>query len=459
VCRLLYGKYYEEVAMMFRGYVRLICLLAVLPAGAQAEWLVEIVDDFGVVGFDPSIALDTAGNPHISYTRDGYGLKYAMWDGSAWQTEYVSQTTYGWMGWPSVVVDGDDTRHLTFSYASLPCIYYCVSDEWGVWALEQVATGTFSSLALDQYGQPGFAYYSDGGDNLWFARKTGTGWELFPVDDQGDVGQFCSFRIGSDGSLHIAYTGDGAKYAFSENGVDWEVSYVDSSPGPTYRGTSLALDSQDRPRITYNTGTEVRYACWTGTEWQIETIDAMDTSAWEYGTSLALDQWDRPCVAYCSGAGGWVMYASDDGTGWASDSVGELGSLSGDPDLVLDSAGQPHIAFYSGNPDRDLMHAWNDEPMGGIEPGTGSLRGTLSVSPNPFGSSLEIVCGLTGSANAELAVYDLSGRRIETLCSGTAAAGDMAVRWTPGAGCPPGCYLVVLDSGGERMIRRAVLLR
>jgi len=63
-------------------------------------WRIEIADDDG--GVYPSLALDDAGLPHVSYggNRAGtyiYGLKYAYNDGSAWQIEMVDEDiSPGW---------------------------------------------------------------------------------------------------------------------------------------------------------------------------------------------------------------------------------------------------------------------------------------------------------------------------------------------------------------------------
>ena len=55
--------------------------------------------------------------------------------------------------------------------------------------------------------------------------------------------------------------------------------------GPTGFDPSLALDSQDRPHITYGDlfyGTpddsDLKYAYWDGNQWQKETIDTKDQS-------------------------------------------------------------------------------------------------------------------------------------------------------------------------------------
>jgi len=88
------------------------------------------------------------------------------------------------------------------------------------------------------------------------------------------------------------------------------------------------------------------------------------------------------------------------------------------------------------------------EPEVGIEGGTG-LPGSvqLDVSPNPFSSSLSISFNYPEPSQVNLSVYDLYGRLVENLDSGSIQAGENA-----------GCYLIVLDTCGERAVRRCVKL-
>src|SRR4030042_261883 len=102
------------------------------------------------------------------------------------------------------------------------------------------------------------------------------------------------------------------------DGGTWNIQTVDYID---VMSTSLALDSNGYPHISYTTGglRSLHYARWTGTAWAIETVD--DT--YVISNSLALDSNDRPHISYATGGTGSLHYARWTGTGWAKERVAE----------------------------------------------------------------------------------------------------------------------------------------
>jgi len=97
-------------------------------------------------------------------------------------------------------------------------------------------------------------------------------------------------------------------------------------------------------------------------------------------------------------------------------------------------------------------------PETGIEEGEVSPSVMLSISPNPFSVGLGISYSLPEPSQVNLSVYDLSGRLIEDLVSGSISAGENTSVWNPDPILPAGCYLIVLDTSGERTVRKCVKL-
>lgn len=78
--------------------------------------------------------------------------------------------------------------------------------------------------------------------------------------------------------------------------------------------------------------------------------------------------------------------------------------------------------------------------------------------PNPFNSATRIEFDLPRSIEARLVVYDLMGRQVQELLSGTLPAGRHAVMMN-GGDLSSGTYFITLQAGSLTQTRRIVLLK
>jgi len=274
--------------------------MAVLPSHALADggtWDIQTVDDIDVMS--TSLALDSNGYPHISYTTGGLrSLHYAHWTGTAWAKEMVDDV-------PAIV----------------------------------------TSIALDSNDCPHISYttFAIGDDSLHYARWTGTAWVKETVDET-DVFD-CSLALDSNNRPHISYStvGNASLHYAHWTGTAWAKETVDES---AVISTSIALDSNDRPHISYATaGTKsLHYARWTGTAWAKETVDTVNVGS----TSIALDSNGYPHISYATADAtlGSLHYARWTGTAWAKETI-DLAHVS-DCAIALDSHDLPHISYFVG---------------------------------------------------------------------------------------------------------------
>ena len=96
----------------------------------------------------------------------------------------------------------------------------------------------------------------------------------------------------------------------------------------------------------------------------------------------------------------------------------------------------------------------------GILPDTVTLRAPY---PNPFNAETVLVFDLPEAAPVDLAVYNLLGQHVRQLVRGEMGAGTHSAIWDGrddrGQQVTSGTYFLVLSAGGEKRIRRALLLQ
>ena len=82
--------------------------------------------------------------------------------------------------------------------------------------------------------------------------------------------------------------------------------------------------------------------------------------------------------------------------------------------------------------------------------------------PNPAAGSVEVLFSLPAPGHASLAVYDLSGRRVNTLLTGLTPAGPYRLRWYAtderGSRVPAGMYYFRLVAAGKTLVRNVVIV-
>jgi hypothetical protein len=167
-----------------------------------------------------ALALDSLGNPHISYYDATNGdLKYAFRDsGGAWNVQKVD--------------------------------YGSAND-----------VGKYSSLALDSLGNPHISYYDDTSEDqkdLKYAFRDSSGsWTVQMLDggDLNDVGRYSSIAIDKADHPHISYydnttSKNDLKYIFWEDNFGWTLK-IGETQGDVGQYTSIALDDNDRPHFSY----------------------------------------------------------------------------------------------------------------------------------------------------------------------------------------------------------------
>ncbi|MCC6536724.1 MAG: hypothetical protein IT162_04190 [Bryobacterales bacterium] len=128
-------------------------------------------------------------------------------------------------------------------------------------------------------------------------------WSIETVDTAGPA-KSSEVRVDAEGNLHVVYVVDEGnrhplKYAFWDRAhKKWFAMQIAELAATA----SLALDSQQRPHISvvdYGTasGSKLRYLYWNGKAWVKEAIP-LSSDVIAYFSSIALDSQDRPSISF-----------------------------------------------------------------------------------------------------------------------------------------------------------------
>ncbi len=302
-------------------------------------WVTETVDSAGRVGEFSSLALDPSGYPHITYldfvAMNNRDLKYARkLPGGGWKAETVdSEGDVGWF--PSIAVDSSGQPHISYydfdNGSGAGKLKYATRSTSGGWSIETVDSagdvGAYTSIALDSSGRPHISYFDFTNGNLKYARRACTRvdgksgalgifcfWSKVTVDTADVVSGFTSIALDSSGLPHISYTVFGGgysevKYARRFSSGSWSLETVDT--GGVGMQTSVALDSSGLPHISYpdNVNHTLKYARKQPSgAWSRETVDTGSTGH----NSIALDANGHPHVSYYDDVHGDLKYAKGD---------------------------------------------------------------------------------------------------------------------------------------------------
>lgn len=439
--------------------------LFLMASESPAEgWQIELVDPGDDVGKYSSLALDSQDLPHIAYYNSEIlegDLKYAHYDGSSWQTEFVDDSPDTDVGrHTSIVVDSGDFPHIAYQDYDNERLKYAVltGAEWEVSVADSsLCTGFSASIALDTGDMP---YISHGNiADIGWASLNLTYWDGAQWCDEepwlgGDAdGLDNSLALDDDNNVHVSHyegTLGQFKYAYWD-GSEWYSEVItDDGPG---RFTSIALDSYGRPHISSHNADNhyLSYAYMDAdSTWHVE-----DVCPGGYYSSLAIDSQDRPRIAHYDPDLHDLVYTYWTGSQWASYTVDSDGDVGAYTSLALDSLEAPHISYYNSN-EESLYYAWFEYPEG-TEGATGLPVSGISLSrpsPNPTSGSAEITFSAPAGRSLDLSVFDLSGRRVRRLFTGEASG---TCRTVMVEGLCPGVYLCRLDSGEQAMVEKLVV--
>lgn len=313
-------------------------------------WSYEVVDDNICQGYYSALALDSQERPHIAYL-DCYTftLSYARRDDTGWHTE--SLTDLSLEGYCiDIVVDSDDFIHISCMGVGASLTYvYGKSQEWEIKRFNDTPISSFTSIAVDSINSPHILHYNYKESNLYYTRVDGDVWRTEQVVDYGKTAQII---VDSSDTAHICYGSydDSLYYAIRNSTGGWDVELVDDDVRHG-TSTSMELDSNNQPHITYHKSTEynnrlLAYAYRTNDGWHLEDLSYNDSHSQCQYMSLALDHEDYAHITGLDSGNHLCRYIHKNASGWHVDNVNSVGPAGDYSSIMLDTLDHPHISYY-----------------------------------------------------------------------------------------------------------------
>ena len=395
----------------------------------------------------PCIAVDPGGQLHVAWIddRDGnYEVYYKKWD-----------PVSGW--------SADERVTNYYEVDSRPAIAASASTVYLAW-----------ESRVDGYYRTATVYMA--------ARSVG-GWSTpAEIDPSASRDRYHpSLDFGTDELLHAVYerqTADTAnereEIAYRNwNGSTWSGPAVLSTSVSFSRAPVVTAGDDGRVHVVWqdgeNVGGDVFYAVYDGSSWQ--PSEEIVTGSTEAGSpSVAADVGGGVHVAWVDWRHGESeIYCMDkDQTGWNEPTrLSMSAGASMLPTAAAGTAGEVCVVWTDlRNGNADLYFRSNSGVSGvwglSVDAGANALFASRPW-PTPFMDETRIALRLSERAPVRVEVFDIAGRLIRTLQTGTLEAGVYDLAWdgrcAGGGRAASGIYFLTCSSGGYRQARQVVLVR
>ncbi|MCA9970601.1 MAG: VCBS repeat-containing protein, partial [Anaerolineales bacterium] len=320
-----------------------------------AAWQQEdVADNFS--GRNSSLAVDTHGQPHVSYRDRDRHLWYAYRDGGGWHRQPVDPAQPQPGAGTALVLDAADTPHIAYleGNAFQPTALRVASRQGAGWAIAAVdtAVGVYAptlALALDPQQRPHVLVVEDPGNDaptrLLHHAWDGSAWQKEQLDPGGDSPSWPALAFDAAGRLHASYhyrRYDDLVYLAWDR--FWQTRDVGGG-GPAV-GPALAMNG-DGPGVSFYDVADGRLhvSQWQDGAWQANPAAFLgnppaDSSLFMSGAT--------PSLSYYDADGQRLLFSQWDGAAWQTQVVDDTGDVGRYNDLFgVNLAGLgTHITYW-----------------------------------------------------------------------------------------------------------------
>jgi hypothetical protein len=277
-----------------------------------------------------------------------------------WKTEIVDPGGGG--RFASMRIDAAGNAHVAYMDLDNTLKYSFwdrAVNRWFTTAIDR--TGGFCALTLDSKQRPHISDIEYGTGKLKYIHWDGSKWQKQTIESSAkEISFYTSIALDVNDYPTISFyeyfsaTGDNLLRlrAVSWNGARWEIRTADATPG-SGKFNSIASDPNGNLHIGYANvkyeGASLRYARWNGKVWEPEIVEGVPGTGYAaFSVFIALDKEDLPHLVYTDVPKQLVKYASRVDGKWKIEVVDSL-QRNAYPDrngLAFDKSGQPYVSYY-----------------------------------------------------------------------------------------------------------------
>jgi hypothetical protein len=126
--------------------------------------------------------------------------------------------------------------------------------------------------------------------------------------------------------------------------------------------------------------------------------------------------------------------------------------------IIAPSSGTVHIGAFLHDYRYDITEVVIGTGFAGSD-GSSSVLSLDRPYPNPIVANASLGFSIPTAGRVKLAVYDVSGRMVETILDGAVESGIHNVQWAPGAEIASGVYFIRLSTENGTLTRQAMVIR
>jgi len=483
------------MSMLMRQIVSVLFVALLLPLASaqfnQAVWDTITNDNFEEKLSPQAIAVNGYEQFHLVYAKNlntgRVQLCYRFYDMLAGFSPEIIADSGNNIHNPVVAsIMGDEYSEVAVAYERDGDIWVCVNDippgEWEFQNISDFTNGDMSPSIDYGYNSPHYAWITYDHVSYKIAYAHGEGDTIFSeIIEDSELGQFGGgarpFIVVYENSPHIFYRGlNNSAYNIhhaykTHQDSSWIIEYLETPNADDYSVSAMANDLGDiYVAISGNDGwgmpSHVYYmvrahssGAWTAPELVTGTYSASNAS-------ILYRPGHQFYIASCGISGNIYngdVYLSNNLSGSfetqllatypsvtqpvLSDVIGEYGVLVFDAPIGGESSQDIEIVYYGPQLNGIID---NEQPPISF--------GLPNVYPNPFNSRTKIAFTIDRPGRVTLDVFDIAGRKVESLMDKDLPAGKYEMTWNADS-FASGMYFYRLSNAGNSVTRKMLLLK